>query len=125
MNEQTTEIPYYSQTLTRQEALCRLEEKMREYGFGDSSTQKITGRVSETAFIWAKTEEQLGKTFNVVVRINPRKEAMAIDKDISYLTGVFEAGSNVDFLGDGNRSRIFTGGASQVSIYVQPHSLSL
>lgn len=66
MNEQTTEIPYYSQTLTRQEALCRLEEKMREYGFGDSSTQKITGRVSESAFIWAKTGEKLGQKFNVV-----------------------------------------------------------
>ncbi|MBP7722904.1 MAG: hypothetical protein KA155_10265 [Alphaproteobacteria bacterium] len=120
MNEQTTEIPYYSQTLTRQEALCRLEEKMREYGFGDSSTQKITGRVSESAFIWAKTGEKLGQKFNVVVRIDPRKELFAIDTDIRYLAEIFQAESDIDFLGNGRHMRVFMGGASPTSIYIHP-----
>lgn len=120
MSEQIQEIPYYSRTLTRQEALHRLEEKMREYGFGDSSTQKITGRVSESAFIWSKTGEQLGQKFDVVVRIDPKKEAPAIDNDISYLAKIFEDESSVDFLGDGSHARVFMGGASPISIYIQP-----
>lgn len=120
MSEQKEEIPYYSRTLTRQEALYRLEEKMREYGFGQSSTQKITGRVSESAFIWTKTEIQLGQKFDVVVRIDPRIEVPAIDKDISYLARIFEDESNVDLLGDGSHMRVFMGGASPTSIYIHP-----
>lgn len=120
MSEQKEEIPYYSRTLTRQEALCRLEEKMRRYGFGESSVQNITGPTCQSAFIWAKTEVQLGQKFDVVVCIDPRKEVPAIDKDISYLAGIFGDKSNADLLGDGSHMRVFTGGASPISIYIQP-----
>ncbi|MCE7886256.1 MAG: hypothetical protein DYH13_01970 [Alphaproteobacteria bacterium PRO2] len=120
MSAQKNEIPYYSRTLSRPEVRGILEEKMRAYGFGRSATQKISGQ--SDAFIWTKTGEQLGQTFDIVVRIDPRKEALAIDKDLQYLSGVFENESKTDLLGNGSHMRIFMGGASQVAIYIQPHS---
>jgi hypothetical protein len=120
MSAENSEIPYYSRTLTRPEARDLFEEKMREYGFGESTTQKISGQ--SQAFIWTKTGEQLGRTFDIVVRIDPKKEVLAIDKDIQYLSHLFQNESNADFLGEGSRMRVFMGGASQVSIYIRPHS---